>query len=302
MISTDMAKLAVFGDSDERFRFKAGNESVVERIARDLDPGQVRLASRLVRVRRDPDGRLRLTFERGAILGSEEVVADHAVLALPFTLLREVEIDLDLPPLKRRCIAELGYGTNAKIMAGFRERAWRARGSNGEVFSDLPFQCSWETSRLQPGVEGILTNFTGGRHGREIGSGLASVRAQEFVDGLDRVFPGLGDAYDRRAVRMHWPTHPWTKGSYSSYRVGQATLFGGREIERVGNLHFCGEHTSVSAQGFMEGGAITGAMAALEVAEDLGLEVPKGNPILDRARAARTAMAAGRRPALARAR
>jgi monoamine oxidase len=286
MISTDRERLSIFGDSDERFRFRAGNEAVVERMASDLDPGQVRLASRLVRVRRVPDGRLRLTFDRGAILGSEEVLADHAVLALPFTLLREVELDVDLPPAKRRAIAELGYGTNAKIVAGFKERAWRKAGSNGEVFTDLGFQCAWEATRLQPGRGGILTNFTGGRHGLEAGAGSAGARAQEFVDGLGRVFPGAGDAHDRRAVRMHWPTQPWTKGSYSSYRVGQVTAFGGAEFPAVGNLHFCGEHTSADAQGFMEGAALTGAMAALGVAADLGIAVPPGNPILDRARSA----------------
>ena len=284
MISTDLSRLDVFGDSDERFRFRAGNEVVASRLAAALPAGTLHLASRLVRVGREPGGRLRLTFDRGTVMGAEEVLCDQAVIAIPFTMLRDVEIDLDLPPTKKRAIRELGYGTNAKIMAGFRERAWRAAGSNGEVFTDLPFQCSWEASRLQDGKAGILVNFTGGRHGASLGEGPASVRAQEFVDGMDRVFPGVGDAYDRRAVRMHWPTHPWTRGSYASYRVGQATAFGGREFGAVGNLHFCGEHTSTEAQGFMEGAAATGAMAAVAVAMALGIAVPAGNPILDRAK------------------
>ncbi len=292
LVSTDLLKFEVFGDSDKRFRFKAGNEVVVERLAAALGPGRVRLGSRLVKVSRAPDGRLLLSFDRGP-LGAEEVAADQAVLAIPFTLLREVELDLDLPPVKRRAIAELGYGTNAKLMAGFRERVWRGQGSNGEVFTDLPFQCTWETSRLQPGAEGILTNFTGGRRGVALGAGPAEERAQELVDDLDRVFRGAADAYDRRVSRMHWPTFPWTRGSYASYRVGQATAFGGAEGEPVGNLHFCGEHASADAQGFMEGGALTGAMAALEVARDLGVAPKKaagaGDPedrILARARIA----------------
>jgi monoamine oxidase len=293
LISTDLARFTVFGESDERFRFKSGNEAVIERLAAGLDPGQVRLGARLVRLARASDGRLVLTFDRG-VVGTPEVVADHVVLAIPFTLLREVELDLNLPPAKSRAIRELGYGTNAKLMTGYRERVWRAQGSNGEVFSDLPFQCTWETSRLQGGRGGIITNFTGGRHGVALGEGPAGEQARLFLEGFDRVFPGAADAHDRRVARMHWPTHRWTKGSYASYRVGQATAFGGAEIERVGNLHFCGEHTSADAQGFMEGGASTGAMAALEVAEDLGVAPkkasaigPPGERILARARAAR---------------
>jgi monoamine oxidase len=292
MISTDLARFTIFGASDERFRFRKGNESVVERLAAGLGPGQVRLGSRLLRVRRASDGRLVLTFDRG-VIGTTEVVADHAVLAIPFTLLREVELDLDLPPAKRRAIAELGYGTNAKLMVGFRERTWRAQGSNGEVFTDLPFQCTWETSRLQEGRGGIVTNFTGGKAGVAAGEGPEAKQVERFLDGFARVFPGAQDAHDRRAVRMHWPSHRWTKGSYAAYRVGQATAFGGAEGERVGNLHFCGEHASADAQGFMEGGAATGAMAALEVADAIGvaprktgLQGPPGERILARARAA----------------
>jgi monoamine oxidase len=83
------------------------------------------------------------------------------------------------------------------------------------------------------------------------------------------------------------------KGSYATYLVGQYTAFSGAEIERFQNLHFCGEHTSLDAQGFMEGAALTGAMAADEVAGDLGLREMEedrfgpGARILARARAAR---------------
>jgi monoamine oxidase len=49
----------------------------------------------------------------------------------------------------------------------------------------------------------------------------------------------------------------------------------GAEIERYKNVHFAGEHTSLDAQGYMEGGALTGAMAAAEVAGDLGISTQK---------------------------
>jgi monoamine oxidase len=70
---------------------------------------------------------------------------------------------------------------------------------------------------------------------------------------------------------MSWPTHPHTLGSYATYKVGQLTTICGAEGERVGNLHFAGEHTSVEAQGYMEGAAATGAEVALAVAEALGV-------------------------------
>jgi monoamine oxidase len=38
---------------------------------------------------------------------------------------------------------------------------------------------------------------------------------------------------------------------------------------RQGNCHFAGEHCSVGFQGFMEGGAETGASAAQEIIADV---------------------------------
>ena len=76
------------------------------------------------------------------------------------------------------------------------------------------------------------------------------------------------------AVRQHWPTMPFALGSYACYRPGQAA-FSGSEGVAEGRLHFCGEHTSVDFQGYMEGGAESGARAAREILVDLGLAQPE---------------------------
>jgi monoamine oxidase len=47
--------------------------------------------------------------------------------------------------------------------------------------------------------------------------------------------------------------------------VGQLTAFGGCEGRAEGPIHFAGEHTSFTQQGYMEGGAATGIRAAHEV-------------------------------------
>jgi monoamine oxidase len=223
-------------------------------------------------VGRRSDGLLRLTLRRG---GATRVVdAPRVVLALPFTLLRDVRLDLELPPVKRKAIAELGYGTNAKLMVGFSDRVWRTtHRTNGSVTTDLPFQSTWETSRAQTGTAGVLTNFTGGDHGVELGRGSAADQAAELVRALEAVFPGVAAARTgMKEVRFHWPSHPWTRGSYASYLVGQWTSIAGAEGEAVGPLHFAGEHCSLEAQGFMEGGCATGEAAAEAILVDRGVK------------------------------
>jgi monoamine oxidase len=260
----------IFGDSDERYHVRDGNDRMVSALARPLEPTFV-LGTRLESVGRRSDGHFTIDVRRDG--RSETMAAPHLVLALPFTLLREVKLDIDLPPVKRRAIGELGYGTNAKLMVGFESRPWRsAHRSAGEVFTDLGFQCVWETSRAQAGHAGVLTNFTGGRHGVAIGEGTAGEQASRLVSSLERVFPGAAGA--RRGapeVRFHWPTHEWTKGSYGCYMPGQRTAFGGTEGDRVGQLHFAGEHCSPAFQGFMEGAVETGEAAAKAILADLGV-------------------------------
>jgi monoamine oxidase len=290
-ISTDTTRLELFGESDERYHAKGGNDLFPRRLAERLQSGQLQLEHRLTALEELSDGRYKLTFDAPG--GARVVRAEHVVLALPFTLLRQVELRVELPAAKRKAIAELGYGTNAKLMVGFSSRPWRAEPhlSDGSTYSDVGYMQTWETSRLQPGTAGIITQYTGGQKGIALGEGTPEQQAAAFLEGFDRVFPGVKAAANGRVARMHWPTHPFTLGSYSAYKVGQFTTIAGAEIEPVRNLHFCGEHTSLDAQGYMEGAALTGAMAADEVATALGLVTEErmgpGARILERARMAR---------------
>jgi monoamine oxidase len=260
----------IFGESDERFRVQGGNDRITGALASRLADA-IETGTALEAVREGADGRLVCSIRRAG--GSRELTADHVVLAMPFTMLRSVRLDVELPAPKRRAIAELGYGTNAKLIVGFSERIWRTvHRSDGFAVTDLPIQATWETSRLQPGASGVLVNYTGGRHGVEIGQGTAAVQAKVFVADLERIFPGVS-ALRRgmKEARFHWPTYPFTKGSYACYRPGQWTAFRGAEGERAGNVHFAGEHCSLEAQGFMEGGCETGEAVAREILADLKL-------------------------------
>jgi monoamine oxidase len=273
MIDAKPEPFKVFGESDERFRVRGGNDSVTAALARGLGP-RIETNSVLEAVGQSADGRLSLTVRRGS--ASHVVPAAYVVLALPFTLLRDVRIDLELPPAKRKAIAELGYGTNAKLMVGFSDRVWRTRHrTNGSLMSDLAFQTTWETSRHQAGRAGVLTNFTGARHGVEVGAGSAADQAAAVVRDLEAVWPGVAEARaGQKEVRFHWPSHPWTRGSYASYRVGQWTAICGAEGEPVGRLHFAGEHCSLTAQGFMEGGCETGEAAAAAILRQMAVSRP----------------------------
>ncbi|MCS6923542.1 MAG: FAD-dependent oxidoreductase [Fimbriimonadales bacterium] len=249
----------IFGESDERYKVRGGNQQIPAHLAQ-LMANQIELGHRLVAIRDGVHG-YRLTFERlGG--GTVEVQADFVLLTLPFTLLREVDLHVSLPPVKRRAIQELGYGTNAKLILGFQSRFWRAQGLNGDFFTDEPFQSGWDSSRLQAGTAGSLTLFLGGTPGVQVGAGTPQAQAAAFLPGVERLFPGATAQYTGNAVRFHWPSYPFAKASYACWKVGQYTAIAGAEFEPVGQLFFAGEHTSIDFQGYMNGAAETGRRAA----------------------------------------
>jgi monoamine oxidase len=170
-------------------------------------------------------------------------------------------------------IKELTMGTNSKLHVEFEDRFWYGAGNNGNTIGDTGYQNTWEVSRAQSGTsKGILVDYTGGKIGASFGTGTPESRAEQFLTQLQPLFPtvpNLVSHWTGRATVDFWTAYPWTKGSYSYWKVGQYTKFSGMEKTRQGNCHFCGEHTSQDFQGYLNGAVETGERAAGEILGDL---------------------------------
>jgi monoamine oxidase len=261
----------VFGPSNEKYHVRGGNEQVATRLGNALS-GQISLGTALTSIKQNSGGSFTLTFNKDA--GTLTVIADHVVLAIPFSLLRSVNYSkAGFEPLKHTAIKALPMGTNSKLHVEFNDRFWYGAGNNGNTYADTGYQNTWEVSRAQGGGKGkgILVDYTGGDIGASFGSGTPSSRAQEFMSQIQPLFPttSVPSHWSGRATIDFWTAYPWTKGSYSYWKVGQYTKFSGMEKERQGNCHFCGEHTSQDFQGYLNGAVETGERAAGEILGDL---------------------------------
>jgi monoamine oxidase len=116
-------------------------------------------------------------------------------------------------------------------------------------------------------VTGIQQLGYGG--GAAIGPGCRqalAARAQDLLERLEPVFPRITDLWnDRPRLPL---LAPLLSGSYSYWRVGQCTRFGGSEGRRSGRCHFAGEHCSLAFRGSTEGAVREGARAANEILSD----------------------------------
>lgn len=243
---------------------RGGNDLVVSGMAERLPAGSIRTQTPLEALRRTDSGRAALRF--GGV--PEEVVTDRVVLTLPFTALRDVEIDAaGLSAEKVAAIHELGMGTNTKLLLGLDRRVAAHESWRGFAAQDDPDLFAWDTTIAQPGSSGILTVFTGERvfeatdpHGPPPETTL-----REGVAAADAMTPGIAASMGRGAWLDSWPDDPWSRGSYAAFAPGQLTRWFGFLGLPEGPVHFAGEHTSTTAQGYLEGAVESGERAAREV-------------------------------------
>jgi len=266
-----------FGRLDQQYRLAGGNERLPRAIAAALPPGSIKTRTALTSITRNTDGTYTLGLRRGA--SRFTVTADRVILTLPFSVLRNLDYQAaGFSSVKKTAIEQLGYGTNSKLHLQFKHRLWNKPGpwgiSSGTSYSDRGYQGTWDVTRAQPGVTGILVNYTSGNTGASFRNdnnpSIMRDYARQFLSQLEPVFPGIGLEWNRRATLDTPASRPYLLGSYSYWKVGQYTSIAGAERERSENCHFAGEHCSIDFQGLMEGAAQEGARAANEILTDYG--------------------------------
>ena len=267
LIGKDPSKIEIYGSSDQRYQIRGGNQQIIDRLATRL-ANFIETDTSLTSIRSTPNGRYQVALSQQN--RSLERVYERVILAVPFSVLRQIELKVKLPPVKQQAIQELGYGHNTKVITGYRDRIWRTKhGSNGQVFGDLDVLSeTWETGRYTTANEGAIVNFTGGELGQKLAKTQAALAGSSFVADFQRVFAGVENGYLNKSIVTDWLNSPYSRGSYACYLVGQWTKFAGAEGERVKNLFFIGEHCSLEAQGYMEGGCATGAAAAQAIVRE----------------------------------
>lgn len=268
LIGSEVGKWSTYGISDERYHVVGGNERIPQALAARVG-GEIETETALESIRMTPAGRYLVSLRQGDT--SLERVYEQIVLTIPFSVLRQVELAIDLPPVKQQAIAELGYGTCSKLAIPFRERLWRSRyGSTISIYTDLDFQNTWESARYSTLSSGWVTDLRGGKGGVWLGADSPAHHAQALTANLELLFPGINQVEQGQAVRAVWAADPHALGSYSCYLPGQWTALGGAEGERVGNLWFAGEHCSMGSQGYMNGACETAEAVAQGILQQVG--------------------------------
>lgn len=266
------AKLGAAGPMPgEQLHVVGGNDLIARGLASRL-PRPVELGYKLVAISRRSGTALRLTFD----IGGRFVDSRHAavVLALPFSVLRDVDIDasVGLPDWKRLAIRESASGDATKLSIGFNRPYWQPGSAAAATLPAL--QNVWESNpSARSTSRAVLAYQAGGAAARLMDGRTLQGDANRVIQSLERVMPGATQAVRRDmrgtpiATVHNWSQDAASRGAYSAPRPGYFTTVANLEARAVGNLHFAGDHTSsfYEWQGFMEGAVLSGLRAAAEI-------------------------------------
>ena len=194
--------------------------------------------------------------------GAESWEASHVILTLPFTALREVDIEPGLPARRQQAIDELPYTQVAQTYLQTKTKFWQGGQTVSTIVSDGPLERVFNASSRMSGDRGLLINWINGV-GTGALSGLTPEEQAEFsARELAKLWPDARSLIEK-TVTNNW-ANSYAKGAYAHYAPGQMAAFAADIWKPVGRLHFAGEHTELVAPG-MEGALTSGKRAAAEV-------------------------------------
>jgi len=237
-------------------KVKGGNDNLPKAFARRLGD-KIHFGSPAVKIDQDANV-ARVTFlDKGT---KQTISADQVLCAVPFSVLRNVELPTTFSERKLNIIKNLRYDTVSRVYLQAKKRSWEEKGLNGFAVTDDAVEI-WQPTWNQPGPRGILMTYNRPGQAERIAAMKESDRISSTLTQLGQWFPGLQENFERGATKC-WIEDEWARGAWAF--VGPRDFVAGSSAE--GRIHFAGEHLS-SAPSWMQGALESGLRAMKEINE-----------------------------------
>jgi monoamine oxidase len=205
-------------------------------------------------------GQVRIVYLQAGARTS--LAADRLVCAIPFSVLKRIEISPAFSADKQRAIEQLPYTSVARVFLQTRRKFWREEGLSGQAMTDVSNIIVSESALNQKATRGILEAYTAGPRARQLTAMRETERIGAILDVMEKIHPRVRQNLETSASKC-WDEDEWARGAYAWLRPGQIGLL--PHVARAeGRVHFAGEHAS-SLPGWMQGALESGNRAAREV-------------------------------------
>jgi monoamine oxidase len=242
-------------------RIDGGNDRLPRAFATRLAE-RIRYGAPVVRIEHNPKS-VRVVFLQSG--RKEAMTADRVICAIPFSVLRRIEIAPPLSAEKREAIAQLPYSSATRVFLQMRRKFWLEQGLSGWALTDLPISSISEATANESGLRGILGTYMSGLQARQFAAMDEGERINLTLEQAEKIFPGIRENCEG-GTSIAWDEIPWARGAAPWLRPGQMTTLLPHIARPEGRVHFAGEHTSAWTR-WMQGALESGQRAAREVHE-----------------------------------
>ena len=224
---------------------------------------RIRFGARLIAVDQSADD-VCIHYQTAA--GRMRVHADHAIMAVPFAVLRHVEMLKPLSLPKRRAIRQLHYDASAKILFQCRRRFWEEDEGifGGGTVTDLAIRNMFYPEQGRETGRGVLlASYTWSEDAQRWGSLSPEERIVQALENVAVIHPQVKEEFEVGASKM-WHDDPYAGGAFALFEPSQQSLLYEHIVAPEGRMHFAGEHASL-CHAWIQGAIESGLRAAREI-------------------------------------
>ena len=226
---------------------------------------RVRFGAEVHAIEQDADG-VTVHFKTEAGRWSER--GDHAIVAIPFSVLRHVEVLTPFSREKQRAIRQLNYSASTKILFQVRERIWEREDGilGGATVTDLAIRrMNYPTPDPTTNRGVLLASYTWSQDAARWGAMDEETRLEEALEDVSRIHPRIREVYEVGASHA-WYDDRWANGAFALFQPEQFTQLQRDIVRPEGRIHFAGEHCSLH-HAWIQGALESGIRAAREIHE-----------------------------------
>lgn len=188
--------------------------------------------------------------------------ADFAVVTLPFSVLRQIEISPPLQGAQAEAVQTLPYTAVTQIHLTVRQPFWEQDGYPPMMWTDSALSTVMPHRDDQGRLQSLVC-WVNGSHAQRLDAMSASALAQFVQLELRKIRPSMEGKVELDRV-VSWGRDPFARGAYSYFAPGQVRRFQAQMAKPWKRIHFAGEHTAIASPGLE---------SALESAERVATEI-----------------------------
>ena len=227
-----------YNGSKRALNFKGGTINFINKVVDTLKK-PVMTNKMVVKIDDKPNG-VSVSCKDGSSYKAKKVIC-----TLPFTTLRDVEMNISVNVNQAKAINELVYTNITQIHLSHTENYWESDSIPLDMWTDTPIERIMNMSssptekQIACWVNGKGTGFFDKMSETEI--------AAYTIKKINEIRPASEGKIEYLGTQ-NWGQYEYNKGAYVEFAPGQANWFLDM-IKPAGNVHFAGEHTAHENRG-----------------------------------------------------